>query len=93
MVILYINYTYIDIIFHQSNTVSLIESMMVLRPRQGNLRQVFRLFSLVRGFPGHPPSLIRVLAVRMKKGWVLSIAYNSGTSVQRQKAKLSTRSG
>ena len=29
-----------------SNTVSLIESMMVLRPRQGNLRQVFRLFSL-----------------------------------------------
>ena len=22
--------------------------------------------------PGHPPSLIRVFAVRMKKGWVLS---------------------
>ena len=30
--------------------VRLIESMMVLRPRQGNLRQVFRLFSLMRGF-------------------------------------------
>ena len=29
----------------------LIESMMVLRPRQGNLRLVFRLFSLMRGLP------------------------------------------
>ena len=28
-----------------------IESMMWLRPRQGNLRLVFRLFSLVRGLP------------------------------------------
>ena len=27
-----------------------IESMMVLRPTQGNLKQVFRLFSLMRGF-------------------------------------------
>ena len=26
---------------------------MVLRPRQGNLRQVFRLFSLMRGFAEH----------------------------------------
>ena len=33
--------------------MSLIESMMVLRPKQGNLRQVFRLFSLVRGFASH----------------------------------------
>ena len=24
--------------------------------------------------PGHPPSLIRVFAVRMKKAWVLSLA-------------------
>ena len=30
---------------------SLIESMMGLRPRQGNLRPVFRLFSLMRGLP------------------------------------------
>ena len=29
----------------------LIESMMELRPRQGNLRLVFRLFSLMRGLP------------------------------------------
>ena len=31
----------------------IIESMMVLRPRQGNLRQVFRLFSLMRGSAEH----------------------------------------
>ena len=30
----------------------IIESMMELRPRQGNLRLVFRLFSLMRGLPG-----------------------------------------
>ena len=30
----------------------LIESMMELRPRQGNLRLVFRLFSLMRGLRG-----------------------------------------
>ena len=47
--------TYIFI--HQSNTVSLIESMIVLRPRHRNLRQVFRLFSLVRGFASHHPFL------------------------------------
>ena len=29
----------------------LIESMMGLRPGQGNLRLVFRLFSLMRGLP------------------------------------------
>ena len=29
----------------------LIESMMGLRPRQGNLRLVFRLYSLIRGLP------------------------------------------
>ena len=29
----------------------LIESMMGLRPRQGNLGLVFRLFSLMRGLP------------------------------------------
>ena len=29
----------------------LIESLMGLRPRQGNLRLVFRLFSLMRGLP------------------------------------------
>ena len=29
----------------------LIESMMGLRTRQGNLRLVFRLFSLMRGLP------------------------------------------
>ena len=29
----------------------IIESMMGLRPRQGNLRLVFRLFSLMRGLP------------------------------------------
>ena len=34
---------------HQSNTLSLLESMMVLRP----VRQVFRLFSLVLGFASH----------------------------------------
>ena len=33
-------------------TLRLIESMMGLRPRQGNLRLVFRLlFSLMRGLP------------------------------------------
>ena len=31
----------------------LIESMMVLRPRQGNLRYAFRLSSLMRGFAEH----------------------------------------
>ena len=31
--------------------VRLIESMMGLRPRQGNLRLVFILFSLMRGLP------------------------------------------
>ena len=30
--------------------------MMVLRPRQGNLRQVFRLFSLVQGLEPHTSS-------------------------------------
>ena len=29
----------------------IIQSMMGLRPRQGNLRLVFRLFSLMRGLP------------------------------------------
>ena len=33
------------------HTERIIESMMGLRPRQGNLRLVFRLFSLMRGFP------------------------------------------
>ena len=32
-------------------THRLIESMMELRPRQGNLRLVFRLYSLMRGLP------------------------------------------
>ena len=27
--------------------------------------------------PGHPPSLIRVFAVRMKKGWILSYPLNA----------------
>ena len=27
--------------------------------------------------PGHPPSLIRVFAVRMKKGWILSYALSA----------------
>ena len=31
--------------------LGLIESMMGLRPRQGNLRLVFRLFSLMQGLP------------------------------------------
>ena len=31
--------------------IGLIESMMGLRPKQGNLRLVFRLFSLIRGLP------------------------------------------
>ena len=31
-------------------TCTLIDSMMGLKPRQGNLRLVFRLFSLMRGF-------------------------------------------
>ena len=33
------------------NRLLLIESIMELRPRQGNLRLVFRLFSLMRGLP------------------------------------------
>ena len=33
--------------------MGLLESMMGLRPRQGNLRLVFRLFSLMRGLPEH----------------------------------------
>ena len=32
-------------------TERFIESMMGFRPRQGNLRLVFRLFSLTRGLP------------------------------------------
>ena len=32
-------------------SISLIESMMGFWPRQGNLRLVFRLFSLMRGLP------------------------------------------
>ena len=39
----------------------LIESLMVLRPRQGNLRLVFRLFSFMRGLPNI--SLIVVVVV------------------------------
>ena len=31
----------------------IIESLMMLKPRQGNLRQVFRLFSLMRGSAEH----------------------------------------
>ena len=31
--------------------MGIIESMMGLRPTQGNLRLVFRLFSLMRGLP------------------------------------------
>ena len=37
--------------------------------------------------PGHPPSLIRVFAVRMKKAWVLSYPL----SAQRNQADLSLR--
>ena len=33
--------------------VNLKESMMGLRPRQGNLKLVFRLFSLMQGLPEH----------------------------------------
>ena len=33
--------------------VRIIESMMELRPRQGNLRLVFRLFSLMQGLQPH----------------------------------------
>ena len=33
------------------NVLMTIESMMGLRPRQGNLKLVFRLFSLMRGLP------------------------------------------
>ena len=36
---------------NNSDCTGLIESMMVLRLRQGNLRLVFRLFSLMRGLP------------------------------------------
>ena len=36
---------------HERNICRLIESMMGLRGRQGNLRLVFRLFSLMRGLP------------------------------------------
>ena len=39
-----------SLVFKFSNMI-LIESMMGLRPRQGNLRLVFRLFSLMRGLP------------------------------------------
>ena len=53
MVILCLNYIQIILFIYKSNTESLIESMVVLRPRQGNLKQVCRLFSLVRGFASH----------------------------------------
>ena len=36
---------------HIFSSMGLIESMMGLRPRQGNLRLVFRLFSLMLGLP------------------------------------------
>ena len=36
---------------HVKSRCKLIESMMGLRLRQGNLRLVFRLFSLMRGLP------------------------------------------
>ena len=36
---------------HKGGLIRLIESMMGLRPRQGNLRLVFRLFRLMRGLP------------------------------------------
>ena len=37
--------------------VRIIESMMVSRPRQGNLRLVFRFFSLMRGLPENEPGI------------------------------------
>ena len=37
--------------------VRIIESMMVLRPIQVNLRLVFRFFSLMRGLPENEPGI------------------------------------
>ena len=43
--------TYSSIIFAYRTFDGKIESMMEMRPRQGNLRLVFRLVSLMRGLP------------------------------------------
>ena len=40
-----------DIVFQLSEKLLLIETMMELRPRQGNLSLNFRLFSLMRDLP------------------------------------------
>ena len=37
--------------FNSADVYGIIESMMGLRPRQGDLGLVFRLFSLMRGLP------------------------------------------
>ena len=42
---------YLSITNKVSIPIRLIEPMMGLRPKQGNLRLVFRLFSLMRGLP------------------------------------------
>ena len=41
----------LDLCTNDGNKLIIIESMMGLGPRQGNLRLVFRLFSLMRGLP------------------------------------------
>ena len=46
-----INFLIPENLLSDISSFRLIESMMELRPRQGNLRLVFRLFSLMRGLP------------------------------------------
>ena len=48
------------------------DKLHLIEPPQKNSNKMARAPSEDSDQPGHPPSLIRVFAVRMKKAWVLS---------------------
>ena len=54
--------------------------MMVLRPRQGNLRQVFRFFGLLRDFAEHETNNLKTSLRFPCRGLNIIIDYFSHTS-------------
>ena len=61
-------------------TLILINSIMVLRPRQGNLRQVFRLFILMRGFAEDETNNLKTSLIFPGRGLNTIIDHFSHTS-------------
>ena len=64
--------------------VRIIESMMGLRPRQGNLRLVFRLFSLMRGLPENEYDW-----AILSKNWQIETAFGAKAETAGRDRKIS----